>query len=62
MTTYRSITYNEKEIEFTGGFTDLHTLVYKDILDGGGFGLDDARPSIELVNGIRNALVHKLIR
>ena len=55
MTTYRSITYNGKEIEFTGGFTDLHTLVYKDILEGNGYGLEDALPSIELVYAIRNA-------
>ncbi len=57
MTTYRSITYDDKEIEFTGGFTDLHTLVYQDILSGGGFGLEAARPSIELVYGIRNAKI-----
>lgn len=54
MRTYRSITYNGKEIEFTGGFTDLHTLVYKDILEGNGYGLEDALPSIELVYAIRN--------
>lgn len=52
--TYRSITVDGEEIEFTEGFTDLHTLVYKDILIGGGFGIDDARPSIELVYRIRN--------
>lgn len=51
--TYRSITINGEELEFTGGFTDLHTLVYKDILSGGGFGIDDAYPSIELVYNIR---------
>ena len=51
---YRSITYDNKEIEFSGGFTDLHTEVYKDILSGGGFGIKDARPSIELVYKIRN--------
>jgi len=53
--TYRSITIDGEEVEFSGGFTDLHTVVYKDILDGGGFGLEDARPSIELVHKIRNA-------
>ena len=53
--TYRSITINGEEIEFSGGFTDLHTVVYKDILDGGGFGLIDARPSIELAHKIRTA-------
>ena len=52
--TYRSITIDGEEIEFSGGFTDLHTVVYRDILIGGGFGIEDARPSIELVYQIRN--------
>lgn len=52
--TYRSITIDGEEIEFSGGFTDLHTVVYNETLAGNGFGLDDARPSIELVHGIRN--------
>jgi UDP-N-acetyl-2-amino-2-deoxyglucuronate dehydrogenase len=51
--TYRSITMDQKEIEFSEGFTDLHTLSYKDILSGGGFGLDDAEPSIKIVSEIR---------
>ena len=54
-TTYRSITVNGKEIEFSEGFTDLHTLSYKRILAGNGFGLDDAKPSIETVYEIGNA-------
>ncbi len=53
--TYRSITIDGEEVEFSGGFTDLHTVVYQDILNGGGFGLEDARPSVELVHSIRNA-------
>ena len=53
--TYRSITVDGKEIEFSSGFTDLHTLSYQDILDGNGFGLQEARPSIEAVHHIRNA-------
>ena len=53
--TYRSITVNGKEIEFSKGFTDLHTLSYQDVLDGNGFGLEEARPSIEAVHHIRNA-------
>ena len=53
--TYRSIIMGEEEIEFSGGFTDLHTLVYQDILSGGGYGLDAARPSIELVYALRQA-------
>jgi len=53
--TCRSITIDGEEVEFSEGFTDLHTVVYRDILAGGGFGLDDARPSIELVHGLREA-------
>lgn len=52
-TTYRSITVNDEEVEFSGGFTDLHTLSYQDIVGGGGFGIDLVRPSIELVSKIR---------
>ena len=54
-TTYRSITVNGDEVEFSGGFTDLHTLSYQDILNGGGFGIDVVRPSIELVSSIRTS-------
>lgn len=52
--TYRSITIDGEEIEFSGGFTDLHTTSYQAILDGQGFGLEDARTSIETVHEIRN--------
>ena len=52
--TYRSITVDESEVEFSGGFTDLHTVVYQEILNGKGFGIEDARPSIELVYRLRN--------
>jgi len=52
--TYRSITVDNNEIEFSGGFTDLHTKSYQHILDGGGFGLEEARVSIEIVSTIRN--------
>jgi UDP-N-acetyl-2-amino-2-deoxyglucuronate dehydrogenase len=51
--TYRSILIDGKEIEFTEGFTDLHTEVYKEIFAGRGFGIEDSRPSIELVYKIR---------
>lgn len=54
-TTLRSITVDGEEIEFTEGFTDLHTRVYEETLAGRGFGIDDARPSIELVHRIRHA-------
>ena len=53
--TYRSITFDGEEVEFSEGFTDLHTESYRDILGGGGFGHDDALPSIELVHAIREA-------
>ena len=52
--TFRSITIDRDEIEFSGGFTNLHTLVYKDILEGHGYGIEDARPSLNLVSSIRN--------
>lgn len=51
--TFRSITVDGKEIEFSGGFTDLHTASYQHILEGKGFGLDEARKSIEIVSDIR---------
>lgn len=53
--TYRSIRIEGEEIEFSEGFTDLHTKSYEEILKGNGFGLADARPSIDLVHAIRNA-------
>ncbi|HTY58039.1 MAG TPA: Gfo/Idh/MocA family oxidoreductase [Bacteroidota bacterium] len=56
-TTYRSIRIDGKELEFTEGFADLHTRVYEEILAGRGFGIADARPSIQLVYDIRNARV-----
>jgi UDP-N-acetyl-2-amino-2-deoxyglucuronate dehydrogenase len=52
-TTYRSITVDGAELEFTEGFTDLHTRVYEDVLRGGGFTIDDARASIELAYRVR---------
>jgi UDP-N-acetyl-2-amino-2-deoxyglucuronate dehydrogenase len=53
--TYRSITVNGEEIEFSGGFTDLHTISYEKILEGKGYGLDAARTSIGIVYNIRNS-------
>jgi len=52
--TYRSITVDGDEIEFSGGFTDLHTKSYEHILNGGGFGLDEAYGSIRTVSTIRH--------
>jgi UDP-N-acetyl-2-amino-2-deoxyglucuronate dehydrogenase len=53
--TYRSITVNGEEIEFSEGFADLHTESYKEILAGKGFGLKDARQSVETAYNIRNS-------
>ncbi len=52
--TYRSITIEGNELEFSEGFTDLHTISYREILEGRGYGLADARKSIQTVYEIRN--------
>ena len=57
LSTYRSISVDGHEFEFSGGFTDLHTESYKSILKGKGFGLDDARNSIEIAHLIRNQAI-----
>lgn len=54
--TYRSLKLAGEEIEFSEGFTDLHTKSYAEILNGNAFGLKDAQPSIDLVYKIRNQL------
>lgn len=51
--TYRSIKIEGEELEFSGGFTDLHTESYKQILAGKGFGISETRQSIEIVHDIR---------
>jgi UDP-N-acetyl-2-amino-2-deoxyglucuronate dehydrogenase len=51
--TFRSIEIDRSELEFTGGFTDLHTRVYDETLNGKGYGINEARPSIELVHLLR---------
>ncbi len=56
---YRSISVDGNEIEFSTGFADLHTELYKQILSGNGFGLEDAFPSIQTVYEIRNKQVQK---
>ena len=52
-TTYRSITVDGEEVEFSEGFTDLHTRSYEEVLAGNGFGLLEVRPSIEIVSAFR---------
>lgn len=54
-TTFRSITIDGQEVEFSEGFTDLHTRVYEETLAGRGFTISDARPSIELTHKIRTS-------
>ncbi len=58
--TYRSITIDGEEVEFTEGFTDLHTRVYQETLEKRGFSTSDARPSINLVHQIRTASISPL--
>jgi UDP-N-acetyl-2-amino-2-deoxyglucuronate dehydrogenase len=52
-TTFRSIRVDNEEVEFSGGFTDLHTRSYQEILAGHGFGIAEARPSIALAHLVR---------
>ena len=53
--TFRSIVIDGEQIEFSDGFTDLHTLTYEKILDGNGFRLEESKKSLELVYDIRNS-------
>lgn len=52
-TTYRSIKIEDEEVEFSGGFADLHTKSYEEVINGNGFEIDDARTAIEIVSQIR---------
>jgi UDP-N-acetyl-2-amino-2-deoxyglucuronate dehydrogenase len=54
-TTYRSITLDGQEVEFSEGFTDLHTESYREILAGRGFGIDEVRVSVDIVSAFRTA-------
>ncbi|MBU0521388.1 MULTISPECIES: UDP-N-acetyl-2-amino-2-deoxy-D-glucuronate oxidase [Pseudomonas] len=55
--TYRSITVDGDEMEFSEGFTDLHTVSYQEILSGRGYGIEDARHCVETVNTIRSSAI-----
>lgn len=55
MRTYRSIKIGEQEFEFSGGFTELHTRSYEEVLKGNGFRISEARNAIQIVHDIRNA-------
>ena len=57
--TYRSITIDNEELEFSSGFTDLHTKSYEHILNGEGFGMEEAQKSIQIVHDIRNTSISK---
>lgn len=59
--TFRAITVDGESVEFSEGFTDLHTLSYQAIFAGQGFGLEDALPAIQLAHDIRNAHPEGLI-
>jgi len=54
LSTFRNLSIEGEEIEFSKGFTDLHTVSYQHILDGKGYGLADDKSSIEIVSEIRN--------
>ncbi len=56
-TTFRAMTVNGEQLEFSEGFGELHTRVYEEVLAGRGFGIDAARASIELTHQIRNATI-----
>lgn len=55
--TYRSIMIGDEELEFSGGFTDLHTQSYENVLAGNGYGLEANRTAIETVEKIRDQVV-----
>lgn len=69
---YRSLSIDGEEFDFSGGFNDLHTLSYEEILKGDGFGVSDSRQSIETVYKIRSSdvkdtgdghhLLHKIVK
>ena len=54
ISTFRSLKIKHEEFEFSKGFTELHSISYKKILEGSGFDLLDAKPSIDIVSQIRN--------
>jgi len=53
-TAYRSIIIGNEELEFSGGFADLHTKAYEEVLRGNGFGIEDVLPSLSIVHEILN--------
>ncbi len=61
-TTYRSLKIDGSEFEFSEGFTELHNRVYKDVLEGRGYGLEPARAAIKIVEKLRNAIPASVTR
>jgi len=57
--TYRSIDIEGEELEFSGGFTDLHTQSYLNILAGTGYGIDENRAAIQTVSDMRKTVITK---
>ena len=51
---FRALKMGDDSFDFSTGFDDLHTKVYTDILNGGGYGIEDARPAVEVVHEMRN--------
>jgi UDP-N-acetyl-2-amino-2-deoxyglucuronate dehydrogenase len=60
-TAYRSLVTDGMRLEFSDGFPDLHTAVYRDVLAGGGFSIDDVRPSVQLAHEIRTAPIEPVV-
>ena len=57
LSTFRALSIEGEEIEFSKGFTDLHSISYQNIIEGNGYGLIDAKNSIEIVSKIRNTII-----
>tara|TARA_B100001564_G_scaffold358450_1_gene377156 strand:- start:1980 stop:2879 length:900 start_codon:yes stop_codon:yes gene_type:complete len=55
--TYRTLSIEGEEIEFSKGFADLHKVSYQRIIAGKGYGLSDAKKSIDIVSKIRNKVI-----
>ncbi|MEK9613267.1 MAG: Gfo/Idh/MocA family oxidoreductase [Flavobacteriaceae bacterium] len=59
LTTYRSLSIEGQELEFSKGFTDLHTINYQEIMENRGYGLIEAKESIKITSSIRNFRIQK---
>jgi len=55
--TFRNLSIEGKEIEFSKGFADLHSVSYENILNGKGYGLNDAKDALVIVSAIRNTII-----